>query len=65
MDSPSNQSKQVSSLISKLEEDRAFLLEQIDKGKWNSFRSDLAALERELGQLLNSAVDSMEGKDNS
>ena len=65
MDSPSNQSKQVSILISKLEEDRAFLLEQIDKGKWNSFRSDLAALERELGQLLNSAVDSMEGKDNS
>lgn len=39
-------------LIQQLEQDRAWLLEQIDRGRWQEFRLDLAALERELGQLL-------------
>ncbi len=47
----------LTSLISKLEKDRAWLLEQIDRGKWQELRLDLAALERELGQLLTKASD--------
>ena len=39
-------------LIAQLETDRAWLLEQIDRGRWPDLRLDLAALERELGQLL-------------
>ena len=42
-------------LIQQLEQDRAWLLEQIDRGRWQEFRLDLAALERELGQLLQRA----------
>ena len=44
-------------LISQLEEDRAWLLEQIDRSYWQHFRLDLAALERELGQLLQRASE--------
>ena len=39
-------------LITKLNEDRAWLLEQIDKGRWKEFRIELASLERDLGNLL-------------
>ena len=39
-------------LINELEADRAWLLEQIDRGRWAESRKDLAALERELGQHL-------------
>ena len=45
------------SLIQQLEQDRAWLLEQIDRGRWQEFRLDLAALERELGQLLQRASE--------
>ena len=48
---------EVEALISQLEEDRAWLLEQIDRGHWQHFRLDLAALERELGQLLQRASE--------
>ena len=44
-------------LIQQLEHDRAWLLEQIDRGRWQEFRLDLAALERELGQLLQRASE--------
>ena len=44
-------------LIQQLEQDRAWLLEQIDRGRWAEFRLDLAALERELGQLLQRASE--------
>ena len=44
-------------LIQQLEQDRAWLLEQIDRGRWQEFRLDLAALERELGQLLQRASE--------
>ncbi|QNI84541.1 hypothetical protein SynPROS71_00723 [Synechococcus sp. PROS-7-1] len=40
-----------------MEQDRAWLLEQIDRGRWSDFRLDLAALERELGQLLRRAAE--------
>lgn len=40
------------SLIAQLDQDRLWLLRQIDSGRWSDWRLDLAALERELGQLL-------------
>ena len=46
-----------SELIQQLEQDRTWLLEQIDRGRWSEFRLDLAALERELGQLLRRAAE--------
>jgi len=39
-------------LIAELQADRVWLLRQIDAGRWAEWRLDLAALERELGQLL-------------
>lgn len=39
-------------LITALQADRLWLLRQIDSGRWSNWRLDLAALERELGQLL-------------
>jgi hypothetical protein len=39
-------------LIAELQADRQWLLRQIDSGRWSEWRLDLAALERELGQLL-------------
>ena len=49
--------EEVLELIQQLEQDRAWLLEQIDRGRWSDFRLDLAALERELGQLLRRAAE--------
>lgn len=39
-------------LIRQLQTDRLWLLRQIDSGAWPEWRLDLAALERELGELL-------------
>ena len=39
-------------LISKLDQDRAWLLENLDKGKWPEIRSELADLERKLSKLI-------------
>jgi len=39
-------------LIFKLDQDRAWLLENLDKGKWPEIRSKLAALERKLSKLI-------------
>ena len=47
-------------LIKELDEDRSWLLEQIDRGRWSELRLDLAALERELGQFLTRATESFE-----
>ena len=49
-------------LIAQLEADRAWLLEQIDRGRWPELRLDLAALERELGQLLLRAAEQCSDK---
>ena len=62
MDVAKKQSSSLSKLIAQLDEDRAFLLQQIDLGKWPELRPDLAALERELGQLLSKATDEIEGR---
>ena len=39
-------------LIIKLDQDRAWLLENLDKGKWPEIRSELAELERKLSKLI-------------
>ena len=52
MASHKNKLSELNELIENLNKDRAWLLEQLDKGCWPEFRPELAALERELGQLL-------------
>ena len=39
-------------LIMKLDQDRSWLLENLDKGKWPEIRSELAELERKLSKLI-------------
>ena len=39
-------------LILKLDQDRAWLLENLDKGQWSEIRSELADLEREISKLI-------------
>ena len=39
-------------LIFKLDQDRAWLLENLDKGKWSEIRSELAALERKISKFI-------------
>ena len=53
-------SSELIELVEKLNEDRSWILEQLDRGKWPEFRPDLAALERELGQLLTRASEYIE-----
>jgi hypothetical protein len=48
-------------LIEQLRHDRQWLLRQIDAGHWPDLRLDLAALERELGQLLELAAERLGG----
>jgi len=45
----------IADLVAQLSEDRLWLLRQLDAGCWPQWRLDLAALERELGQLLDQA----------
>tara|TARA_Y100000813_G_C24082126_1_gene313937 strand:+ start:554 stop:736 length:183 start_codon:yes stop_codon:yes gene_type:complete len=45
-------------LILKLDQDRAWLLKNIDKGKWPEIRSELAELERKISKLLLSIQES-------
>ncbi|MEI6828299.1 MAG: hypothetical protein WCK64_00435 [Synechococcaceae cyanobacterium ELA445] len=46
-----------SELLEQLSADRLWLLQQIDGGAWPDLRLDLAALERELGQILEQAAE--------
>ena len=39
-------------LIFKLDQDRAWLLENLDKGKWSEIRKELADLERKISKLI-------------
>ncbi len=39
-------------LISKLDQERKSLLQDIDRGKWPSHRSKLAGLEREISKFI-------------
>ncbi len=52
MASSDKESLDVCELIALLDQDRALILEKIDQGCWPDMRTDLAALERELGQLI-------------
>ena len=62
MNTPTEQPVETPELIAQLETDRAWLLEQIDRGRWPELRLDLAALERELGQLLLRASEQFSDK---
>ena len=62
MNNAKNESTHLSELIVRLDKDRAWLLEQIDRGNWPELRLDLAALERELGQFLTKVADQIEEK---
>jgi hypothetical protein len=44
-------------LLLQLRQDRLWLLRQIDAGRWPQWRLDLAALERELGLLLDQSAE--------
>ena len=44
-------------LLQQLDGDRSWLLQQIDGGRWPDLRLDLAALERELGQMIIRATE--------
>ena len=39
-------------LIFKLDKDRSWLLENLDKGKWPELRRELADLERKISKLI-------------
>ena len=60
MGASNSKSIELAELIRELDQDRAWLLEQIDRGKWSELRIDLATLERELGQLLTRANELLE-----
>ena len=45
-------------LILKLDQDRTWLLKNLDKGKWPEIRSELAELERKLSKLIISVEES-------
>ncbi|RCL53952.1 MAG: hypothetical protein DBW85_02375 [Synechococcus sp. MED-G71] len=55
----SHSSPTAQALIEQLQQDRRWLLRQLDDGRWPEARLDLAALERELGQLLERAADQL------
>ena len=57
MTSSDKKSIDISELIALLNEDRSLILEQIDQGEWTEIREELAALERDLGYLLNIAAE--------
>ena len=52
-------------LVEQLRADRLWLLQQIDGGRWPELRLDLAALERELGQVLEQAQEKLNLGSNS
>ena len=54
---PDPSSTGMDDLLQQLDRDRSWLLQQIDGGRWPEFRLDLAALERELGQLITRASE--------
>ena len=39
-------------LVSKLDNERSWLLKNIDNGKWPEIRKELASLEREISKLI-------------
>ena len=60
MASQKKEFSELTELVKNLNKERSWILEQLDKGSWSEFRPDLAALERELGQLLMRATEYIE-----
>ena len=56
---PSGYEPSAAELVEQLRADRLWLLQQIDGGRWPELRLDLAALERELGQVLEQAQEKL------
>lgn len=56
-EAPGSASPDTATLLEQLRQDRLWLLRQLDGGQWSQWRLDLAALERELGQLLEQAAE--------
>ena len=54
---PGSEAPCTTELLKQLSADRLWLLQRIDGGQWPELRLDLAALERELGQLLDLASE--------
>lgn len=52
--------EELRNLLENLQDDRLWLLRQLDSGRWPQWRLDLAALERELGQLLDQASERLD-----
>ncbi len=50
-------SSEIQELLQQLDGDRSWLLQQTDGGRWPDLRLDLAALERELGQMITRATE--------
>ena len=50
MQDPNNSNQD--DLIFKLDKDRSWLLENLDKGKWPELRRELAELERKISKLI-------------
>ena len=44
--------KDLEKLISRLDNERSWLLKNIDNGKWSEIRKELASLEREISKLI-------------
>ena len=44
--------KDLEKLVSKLDNERSWLLKDIDNGKWPEIRKELASLEREISKLI-------------
>ena len=51
------EAEDTATLLALLAQDRQWLLRQLDSGRWSQWRLDLAALERELGQMLDQAAE--------
>ncbi len=51
------EAEDTATLLALLAQDRQWLLRQLDSGRWSQWRLDLAALERELGQMLDQASE--------
>jgi hypothetical protein len=62
---PSTLEPSTAELVEQLRADRLWLLQQIDGGRWPELRLDLAALERELGQVLEQAQEKLNLPTNS
>jgi hypothetical protein len=62
---PSTPEPSTAELVEQLRADRLWLLQQIDGGRWPELRLDLAALERELGQVLEQAQEKLNLPTNS